>query len=184
MIKFFRHIRKTLLMENKTTKYFKYAVGEIFLVVIGILIAVAINSAYNKAQNKASIDTILMQIQKDLLIDIKDAERIFDVKMEKDSLARKIIFSTVTEEEYLKNPYPLNITSNYVSFTTQKGGYNSLMQNLANLPDGYQFILPLLNNLYIETENFKGELKRKYFNEISDTTFDVYESEKLVRIAG
>ena len=37
MIKFFRNIRKSLLMENKTSKYFKYAIGEIVLVVIGIL---------------------------------------------------------------------------------------------------------------------------------------------------
>jgi len=39
MIKLFRNIRKNLLEEGKTTKYFKYAIGEIFLVVIGILIA-------------------------------------------------------------------------------------------------------------------------------------------------
>ena len=53
MIKFFRHIRKSLLMENKTSpndsggrvgKYFKYALGEIILVVIGILIALQINN--------------------------------------------------------------------------------------------------------------------------------------------
>lgn len=37
MIKFFRHIRKSLLMESKTSKYFKYALGEILLVMIGIL---------------------------------------------------------------------------------------------------------------------------------------------------
>ena len=44
MIKFFRHIRKNLLMENKKSKYFKYAIGEIILVVIGILIALSINN--------------------------------------------------------------------------------------------------------------------------------------------
>ena len=53
MIKFFRQIRKSLLMENKTSKpartnqsgrYFKYAIGEIVLVVIGILIALSINN--------------------------------------------------------------------------------------------------------------------------------------------
>ena len=44
MIKFFRHIRKNLLMENKTSKYVKYAIGEIILVVIGILIALQINN--------------------------------------------------------------------------------------------------------------------------------------------
>ena len=44
MIKFFRHIRKSLLEENKMGKYFKYAIGEIILVVIGILIALQINN--------------------------------------------------------------------------------------------------------------------------------------------
>ena len=44
MIKFFRHIRKSLLMENKTGKYIKYAIGEIMLVVIGILIALQVNN--------------------------------------------------------------------------------------------------------------------------------------------
>jgi len=39
MIKFFRHIRKSRLMENKVGKYLKYAIGEILLVVIGVLIA-------------------------------------------------------------------------------------------------------------------------------------------------
>ncbi len=39
MIKFFRHIRQNLLVSGKTGKYLKYAIGEIILVVIGILIA-------------------------------------------------------------------------------------------------------------------------------------------------
>ena len=43
MIKFFRHIRYNLMV-NKTGKYFKYAIGEIILVVIGILIALQINT--------------------------------------------------------------------------------------------------------------------------------------------
>jgi hypothetical protein len=44
MIKFFRTIRKDLMEKNKTGKYLKYAIGEIVLVVIGILIAVSINN--------------------------------------------------------------------------------------------------------------------------------------------
>jgi len=49
MIKFFRKIRQHLLSEDKTGKYLKYVVGEIVLVVIGILIALQINN-YNEAQ--------------------------------------------------------------------------------------------------------------------------------------
>jgi hypothetical protein len=51
MIKFFRHIRQTLIEQGKmgrpagrTGRYFKYAIGEIVLVVIGILIALQINN--------------------------------------------------------------------------------------------------------------------------------------------
>tara|TARA_R110002051_G_scaffold4683_4_gene25990 strand:- start:26378 stop:27148 length:771 start_codon:yes stop_codon:yes gene_type:complete len=44
MIKFFRNIRKSLLNQGKNGKYLKYAVGEIVLVVIGILIALQINN--------------------------------------------------------------------------------------------------------------------------------------------
>ncbi|WP_370101637.1 DUF6090 family protein [Xanthomarina gelatinilytica] len=44
MIKFLRKIRQNLLSEGRTTKYFKYALGEIILVVIGILIALSINN--------------------------------------------------------------------------------------------------------------------------------------------
>ncbi|GAA4268159.1 DUF6090 family protein [Hyunsoonleella aestuarii] len=44
MIKFFRNIRKKLLAEGNTSKYLKYAIGEIILVVIGILIALQINN--------------------------------------------------------------------------------------------------------------------------------------------
>ena len=44
MIKFFRKIRYDLMEKNKTRKYFKYAIGEIVLVVLGILIALSINN--------------------------------------------------------------------------------------------------------------------------------------------
>ncbi len=47
MIKFFRKIRYDLMEKNKTGKYLKYAIGEIVLVVIGILIALQVNNWNN-----------------------------------------------------------------------------------------------------------------------------------------
>ena len=44
MLRFFSSIRKNLLAENKTVRYLKYAVGEVLLVVIGILIALSVNN--------------------------------------------------------------------------------------------------------------------------------------------
>ncbi|WP_411767729.1 DUF6090 family protein [Winogradskyella sp. A3E31] len=51
MLKFFRKIRYNLMNENKTGRYFKYAIGEIILVMIGILLALGIN---NWNQNRLS----------------------------------------------------------------------------------------------------------------------------------
>ena len=70
MIKFFRKIRQQLLLENKTATYLKYAIGEIILVVIGILIALQINNwnEQRKTINKEKgyIRAIYQDLQKDL----------------------------------------------------------------------------------------------------------------------
>jgi hypothetical protein len=50
MIKFFRKIRQKMLTENKFSKYLLYAIGEITLVVIGILIALSVNNS-NEIKN-------------------------------------------------------------------------------------------------------------------------------------
>ena len=55
MIKFFRNIRKALLVDGKTSKYLKYAIGEIVLVVIGILIALQINN-WNEEKKERKIE--------------------------------------------------------------------------------------------------------------------------------
>ena len=62
MIKFFRQIRQNLIMENKTGKYLKYAIGEIVLVVIGILIALQINNWNENRKEKQQEKAILYQL--------------------------------------------------------------------------------------------------------------------------
>jgi hypothetical protein len=66
MIKFFRKIRYDLMEKNKTGKYLKYAIGEIVLVVIGILIALQLNNW--SEQNKSNLFEvkILSELQNDL----------------------------------------------------------------------------------------------------------------------
>ena len=66
MIKFFRQIRKSLLMENRTSKYFKYALGEILLVVIGILIALQINNWNETRKERIKEVEILNLLKLDL----------------------------------------------------------------------------------------------------------------------
>ncbi|RNC87989.1 MAG: hypothetical protein ED556_02020 [Winogradskyella sp.] len=66
MIKFFRHIRRSLIQENKMGKYFKYAIGEIVLVVIGILIALQINNWNENRKDRAEELKILKSLHKEV----------------------------------------------------------------------------------------------------------------------
>lgn len=67
MIKFFRKIRQNLLSEGKTEKYFKYAIGEIILVVIGILIALQINNWNENRINSNEEITILNSLKREFV---------------------------------------------------------------------------------------------------------------------
>jgi len=71
MIKFFRRIRYDLMEKNKTGKYFKYAIGEIILVVIGILIALSINNWNEKEKLKTEEIKFLKNFEQSLISDIE-----------------------------------------------------------------------------------------------------------------
>jgi hypothetical protein len=69
MIKFFRSIRQKLITEGKIANYLKYAIGEILLVVIGILIALQVNE-WNENRKagiieKSFLQNVLLDLQKD-----------------------------------------------------------------------------------------------------------------------
>ncbi|NRR93106.1 hypothetical protein HSX10_16135 [Winogradskyella undariae] len=66
MIKIFRKIRYDLMEKNKTGKYLKYAIGEIILVVIGILIALSINNWNENRKNRKKEKVYITNIQRDL----------------------------------------------------------------------------------------------------------------------
>jgi hypothetical protein len=63
MIKFFRKIRYDFMEKNKTGKYFKYAIGEIVLVVIGILIALSINNWNENRKDEKRIDAFIQKLK-------------------------------------------------------------------------------------------------------------------------
>ena len=70
MIKFFNKIRYNLMETGKTGKYFKYAIGEIFLVVIGILIALQINNWNDAQKEKKVLHEYLTKVRNDIQLDI------------------------------------------------------------------------------------------------------------------
>jgi Tfp pilus assembly protein PilE len=100
MIKFFRNIRKKLLAEGKTSKYFKYAIGEIVLVVIGILIALQINNWNESRKSKTIEHTYLENIKADLNLNINSLETFITDK--KNLLKQVTVFwSSLIKQECL-----------------------------------------------------------------------------------
>lgn len=71
MIKFFRHIRQRMIKENRISKYLLYAIGEIVLVVIGILIALQINNWNQQRQQNDQEKIYLEDLKRDLIFDIE-----------------------------------------------------------------------------------------------------------------
>ena len=80
MIKLFRNIRQQVLSEGKTGKYLKYAIGEIILVVIGILIALGINN-WNHERAEIQQEKIALH---NLIVDLEEQSGLLKTYIEEE----------------------------------------------------------------------------------------------------
>lgn len=91
MIKFFRKIRQKMLKENRLGKYAIYALGEIILVVIGILIALTINNN-NEIRKQRNLELhYLSNLKTDLTLNIKHLENYIETRKTSINSANEII---------------------------------------------------------------------------------------------
>lgn len=102
MIKLFKHIRKSMIKENRTSKYLLYALGEIILVVIGILIALSINTWNEENEDKIKERSALEGIKSSLNGDLNLYEDIYQKRF--DRKKRGIDFLIKASYESLKIP--------------------------------------------------------------------------------
>jgi len=120
MIKFFRKIRKTLADDNKPLKYLRYAIGEIVLVVIGILIALQINNWHNNNVEKRVEKEILNEILVNLETDIENIE----IKKKENDLYLK---HNQLVLDHLKNKTPLTDSlKHYYSYLYGFGNFQPM----------------------------------------------------------
>ena len=133
-------------------KYLIYAIGEILLVVIGILIALNINNANEKRKNKEKVTNILLEIQKDLITDIVNSTIVFDNYMRDDSIQDLILNDKYTFEDY-KEKRTQVLGFIYHDFVVQTNGYDNLMRNIDNVPEDYYDLLEDLKHLFVEVKS-------------------------------
>lgn len=120
MIKFFRKIRYQLLSEGKTSKYLKYAIGEIVLVVIGILIALSINTWNQNRITKLKEKKSLIQLVQNLNSNLEqfsnnienEKDRIKDIEVLIDYVENKRPYDTLLRLHNERVGYWEHITIN------------------------------------------------------------------------
>ena len=117
MIKFFRYIRQSLLAQNKFSKYLLYALGEITLVVIGILIALQINN-WNEDRKERKTERIVLE---DLRDNIGRNNRLIELALEKFDQIDKSTH-IVKADFNKKSPYSDSLSFHY-SQSTRHGGF-------------------------------------------------------------
>jgi len=191
MIKFFRKIRYNLMEQNKTGKYIKYAIGEIVLVVIGILIALSLNNWNDERKNQNYSTLVLKEIYKNLSEDMIFIYSGIEPRLQRKEDGIKHLKEHLYEKnsvDYILNDY--NNSATTFSMTANINGYQSLKtkgiqiikdNNLRNLiVEFYEIKLPralefihrydavLKQNLYdLEHYIFKIETIKKKDNNIS-----------------
>jgi len=105
MIKFFRHIRKDLMETGKTGKYFKYAIGEILLVMIGILLALQVDNWNTQRLDSKEEQLLLKQLRTEFL---QNKDQLLTKIAKRDDAANscheilKIIDNPELEKDYAK----------------------------------------------------------------------------------
>jgi hypothetical protein len=162
MIKFFRQIRQSLIMENKTSKYFKYAIGEIVLVVIGILIALQINNWNEVRKQKKQTHTNILSIAKDISRDTLEQNK--TIKSLQKELKSGKYFIPIMESDTHFVSDSLNFILSFNTFTTVYNYPNqtntwSLLNSsgsLAEFPDSklLDMLQDYYDNYYSLTMNF------------------------------
>lgn len=164
MIKFFRHIRQNLLNEGKTKKYLLYAIGEIVLVVIGILIALQINNWNEQRKAKEIEKEILIQFKEDLKGDITSIDRV-EYWMEKVIASSKIVVSHLKAKRSWNDSLAIHfdlwndfdqLSLNSAAITNLKSRgvelikNNSLRNRIINLYDQTYFYIQKSNDFFRE----------------------------------
>lgn len=155
MIKIFRKIRQKLLSENKFSKYLIYAIGEIILVVIGILIALQINNWNEKQKNETKTRLLFSEILQDIENDIKAIDDINLFIDNKDSIAKIILDDEykIDKTKGFEHDEIRRIFNMYSYFNQSNNGYHNLMEVVEQIPEKYKSTVKYLNSLY----NFKND---------------------------
>ena len=187
MINFFRRIRRNLIQDSQFYKYLKYAVGEILLVVLGILIAFQINNWNDKKENKKKELSYISSIIEDIETDIEQSQ----VALEQLNQTRKgldsLLLELSSEEIYLNSNKAYSLWMKYIGFEDFISNDRTLQ--LLKYSSGFEFItrkkasdVILTYDQNIKNYKFQSELISNILSnpQLINGVFDVISLEKSI----
>ena len=165
MIKFFRKIRYNLMSKNKTGKYFKYAIGEIILVVIGILIAVQINN-WNENQIQKAIERnyveILVQDLSEDGVSLAELVSLSNASVDSKNIILAYQEGNIPEPDSLGTHFLEAVFNGITNFVPNRGAINEI-QNAGGLSlINNEVVRNQILNLYNEYDNVEKNVGSNY----------------------
>lgn len=152
MIKFFRKIRRKLFTENKFGKYILYAIGEILLVVIGILIALSVNNNNDMRKLHELEIKSLQELKRALALDLIDID--YNAKRHKNAqLSAELIMNVLNTDLPYHDSLSIHFerTTNITVFLPNLGPYETLKARGLDL---------------IENDTLRNEISKYYEQDI------------------
>ena len=147
MARFLRNIRQKLLVENRLTRYLVYAIGEIFLVVIGILIALQFNNKNSERKVNQENARLVSDLEKGLKTNQFLLERFTGRLYTQDSLMGLLINGQITEEYFRRNRLLNDIMANTTQYAWLRDeNILTILQKERDFDLSYSQLLKLIKN--------------------------------------
>jgi len=131
MIKLFRNIRKKLAKENKVAPYLRYAIGEIILVMIGILLALQVNNWNTKRLNRIEEISILNQLKEEYISKMEELNQKVTIRNLMIEGSYKIL-DNISQNNYDLPIDSLNVYLGQSNLTPTFDAPNAVTQELLN----------------------------------------------------
>lgn len=176
-MKVFRNLRRRFLNSNKIGNYLKYAIGEIALVVIGILIAIQINNWNSqKLLDQKELQTY-QQIKRQLSDDLKEITEVSNLNNYYYGLFSKAN-QLISEKDYSKIDSLVILTMNLSKYSDFNGSGN-IYETLVNSGD-----IKLINNTEIISRLQRLEMTYSELNKIEDMNWEIIMKELSPELKG
>ena len=155
MIKLFGRLRKQLLSEGKTANYLKYAIGEILLVMIGILLALQVNNWNEQRKIHNEVERVFTLFEQELETNVRECNSFLRYGYVMDSIQRLFKKEMVTAELIRENPRLISrdFGTRTINFLEER--LNEIISMEKQMPRRYQHLIPQLHVLKTRIESQK-----------------------------